>query len=101
LCLVYFAEKADGIDGDWWHKLCFKCNEPKCRKALEPGNYSDHAGKLFCKRCYATQVKLQGYGYGNSLDSYRVKPIPQKKILIFKRKVEALVVLMEKLFNNC
>ena len=71
--LVYFAEKVDGVDGDWWHKLCFKCNEPKCRKQLEPGNYSDHGGKLFCKRCYATQVKLQGYGYGNSLDSYRVK----------------------------
>jgi len=74
---VYFAEKADGVKGEWWHKLCFKCAEPQCKVALSAGNFQDHDGKLYCKRCYNSQFTHQGYGHGglqSFTDPYGVHP---------------------------
>jgi len=68
---VFFAEKATGLNDEWFHKLCFRCAEPKCKIALQPGNYQDHQGKMYCKRCYNSAARMQGYGFGNSLDSYQ------------------------------
>jgi LIM domain len=72
---VYFAEKIDGVSQasaggpDWWHRPCFKC--AKCAVSLQPGNFKDHDGKIFCSKCYGAEIKLQGYGYGNSLESFQ------------------------------
>lgn len=45
---VYFAEKTDGVNGDWWHKMCFRCQT--CKVALQPGNFKEHAGEIFCSK---------------------------------------------------
>jgi len=67
---VYFAEKLDGINGDWWHKLCFRCSQQECKKIMGPGNFHEHDGKLYCKRCYDSHFRHQGYGFGG-LDSFK------------------------------
>mmetsp|Transcript_115304 Transcript_115304/g.162115 ORF Transcript_115304/g.162115 Transcript_115304/m.162115 type:complete len:133 (-) Transcript_115304:23-421(-) len=65
---VYFAERQKVIGQDW-HKVCVKCNT--CKKKLEPGNFSDREGKIYCKTCYNAAAGIAGYGYGNSQSSYQ------------------------------
>ena len=42
-----------------------------CNKKLEPGNFSDRDGKIYCKTCYNQAAGIAGYGYGNSQSSYK------------------------------
>ncbi len=58
---VYFAERQNVLNQDW-HKTCVKCET--CGKKLEPGNFADNNGKIYCKPCYNAITGLQGYGYG-------------------------------------
>jgi len=59
---VFAAEKMTGINNEWWHKLCFKCG--KCSALLTAGNYQDHDGKMFCKKCHQLHFANSGYGPG-------------------------------------
>merc|ERR1711976_905592 len=65
---VYFAEKQNILQQDW-HKACVKCET--CNKKLEPGNFSDREGKIYCKTCYNQAAGIAGYGFGNSHSSYQ------------------------------
>uniref|UniRef100_A0A6U1XUR0 Cysteine-rich protein 1 n=1 Tax=Vannella robusta TaxID=1487602 RepID=A0A6U1XUR0_9EUKA len=65
---VYFAEKQNILKQDW-HKACVKCET--CNKKLEPGNFSDREGKIYCKTCYNLAAGVAGYGYGNTQSSFQ------------------------------
>jgi len=58
---VYFAEELKA-KGEVYHKLCFKCCG--CNKLLEPGNFSETDGDIFCKTCYGKNFGPRGYGFG-------------------------------------
>ena len=60
---VYFAERQLVLGQDW-HKTCVKCD--RCGKKLEPGNFSDNSGKIYCKACYNVSTGISGYGYGGA-----------------------------------
>eukprot|EP01116_Phalansterium_solitarium_P011346 TRINITY_DN26992_c0_g1_i1.p2 TRINITY_DN26992_c0_g1~~TRINITY_DN26992_c0_g1_i1.p2 ORF type:complete len:117 (-),score=7.19 TRINITY_DN26992_c0_g1_i1:179-529(-) len=57
---VYFAERVQGLDDSWYHKGCFRCAE--CKTSLQPGGYTDHENKLYCKRCHTGVSGVAGYG---------------------------------------
>jgi len=58
---VFFAERVQAIGKDF-HKICLKC--VACEKKLEPGNFSDRDGHLFCKGCYSkTKGGAIGFGF--------------------------------------
>jgi len=59
---VYAAEKMTGVNNEWWHKLCFKC--AKCGSLMTAGNWSEHEGKIYCKKDYQIGFSNQGYGSG-------------------------------------
>jgi hypothetical protein len=65
---VFAAEKVTGLNNDWYHKPCFKCT--KCKLNLQPGNYLDNAGRLYCKRCHAEVAGMKGFGPGGITNSY-------------------------------
>ena len=46
---VYFAEEIK-TKGEVFHKLCFNCSG--CKKLLEPGNFSENDGNIYCRTCY-------------------------------------------------
>ena len=46
---VYFAEEIK-TKGEVFHKLCFNCSG--CKKLLEPGNFSENDGNIYCRSCY-------------------------------------------------
>ena len=58
---VYANEEVRAA-GKKWHKACFRCS--KCQKGLDSTTVSDHEGKLFCRRCYAQECGIGGYGFG-------------------------------------
>jgi len=58
---VYFAEEVKA-KGEVFHKLCFKCSS--CNKLLEPGNFCENDGNIFCKTCYGKNFGPRGYGFG-------------------------------------
>eukprot|EP01094_Clydonella_sp_ATCC50884_P001828 TRINITY_DN1137_c0_g1_i1.p2 TRINITY_DN1137_c0_g1~~TRINITY_DN1137_c0_g1_i1.p2 ORF type:complete len:145 (+),score=41.61 TRINITY_DN1137_c0_g1_i1:20-454(+) len=66
---VYFAERQQVLGQDW-HKPCVKCES--CNKKLEPGNFADREGKIYCKPCYNSAAGIKGYsGAGGALDSFK------------------------------
>eukprot|EP01127_Copromyxa_protea_P010956 TRINITY_DN2722_c0_g1_i1.p2 TRINITY_DN2722_c0_g1~~TRINITY_DN2722_c0_g1_i1.p2 ORF type:complete len:141 (+),score=26.65 TRINITY_DN2722_c0_g1_i1:44-466(+) len=64
---VYFNEQTMALDKPW-HNRCLKCAQ--CSKVLEPGNFSDRQGKLYCKFCYSSVAGLKGYGHGHHNESH-------------------------------
>ncbi|ELR24198.1 LIM domain containing protein [Acanthamoeba castellanii str. Neff] len=64
---VYFAERVSALGRDY-HRLCLKCKQ--CTKALQPGQFAENNGSLYCKPCYSSVIGLKGYGFGNSIDSH-------------------------------
>merc|ERR1711934_920882 len=65
---VYFAEQ-QLVLGKPWHKICVKC--AGCSKKLEPGNFQDREGDIYCKNCYHLKAGIGGYGHGHVADSYQ------------------------------
>jgi len=51
-----------------WHSRCLKCAQ--CSKVLEPGNFNDRQGKLYCNHCYGSVAGLKGYGHGALNESH-------------------------------
>jgi len=64
---VFFNEQVMAFEKPW-HARCLKCAQ--CSKTLEPGNFSDRAGKVYCKHCYGSVAGLKGYGYGATNESH-------------------------------
>ncbi|VDP07169.1 unnamed protein product [Soboliphyme baturini] len=60
---VYFAEEVIAI-GKHWHRRCFSCANPECRKTLDSLTCSDHNDEAYCKFCYKKLFGPKGYGYG-------------------------------------
>ncbi|XP_073006284.1 LIM domain-containing protein WLIM1-like [Typha latifolia] len=54
---VYPIEKV-AVDGNSYHKLCFKCNHGGC--VISPSNYVAHEGKLYCKHHHYQLFMIKG-----------------------------------------
>ena len=46
-----------------WHIILFSVTD-ECKRKLDPGSVSDHAGQIYCKGCHSKVNGAQGYGYG-------------------------------------
>lgn len=56
---VYLNEKVS-VDGIVYHKHCFRCSVPECKKLLTPGTYAAMTGTMYCKPCFKRMFKLKG-----------------------------------------
>ncbi|KAJ3271607.1 hypothetical protein HDV01_006477 [Terramyces sp. JEL0728] len=74
---VYFVEQQTG-PGGYYHKNCFTCKQ--CNKRLDSQNMTDNNNEAFCKSCYGRLFGPKGYGYGNTLSTETVVPIPAPKL---------------------
>ena len=41
------------------HLSSLKCKQ--CTKALQPGQFAENNGSLYCKPCYSSVIGLKGY----------------------------------------
>jgi hypothetical protein len=65
--------------GKDWHKWCFKCHI--CETTLQLGNYQDHDGEPYCKKCYGQAYGAQGFKKGvcNAYDDGKIADVVAKK----------------------
>jgi len=70
---VYVAEKVS-VDGQVYHKACFRCSVDGCKKKLSPGTYAAMQGTLYCKPCFKKMFKLKGnYDEGFGKEQHKMK----------------------------
>ena len=62
-----------------WHKWCFKCHI--CETTLQLGNYQDHDGEPYCKKCYGQAYGAQGYKSGmyNAYEDGKISDLVAQK----------------------
>ena len=65
--------------GKDWHKWCFKCHV--CETTLQLGNYQDHDGEPYCKKCYGQAYGAQGFKKGvcNAYEDGKIADLVAKK----------------------
>ena len=73
--------------GKDWHKWCFKCHV--CETTLQLGNYQDHDGEPYCKKCYGQAYGAQGYKAGvcNAFEDGKIADVVAQK----KRRKESML----------
>ncbi len=71
--------QARGARGKDWHKWCFKCHV--CETTLQLGNYQDHDGEPYCKKCYGQAYGAQGFKKGvcNAYEDGKIADLVAKK----------------------
>jgi len=70
---AYLNERVS-VDGNVYHKKCFRCSAPECGKLLTPGTYAAMSGTFFCKNCFKHLFKLKGnYDEGFGKEQHKMK----------------------------
>jgi len=59
--LVYFAEQVIALS-KYWHKSCFLCANPDCKRRLDSRSCADHDGDAYCMNCHRRMFGPKGYG---------------------------------------
>ena len=65
---AYANESVNAI-GAVWHKTCFACQIPTCKKGMggDPSSACDKDGIPFCKACYGKNFGPKGIGFGGAM----------------------------------
>lgn len=90
-----------------WHNTCFTCGSCSaaeaengfvtdgCKKKLTRDKYVDHSDRPYCDNCYSKLFKPKGYGYSNTLNTYKDSDNREKTVVEIAANISNIAIAGE------